>query len=70
MAGWWGFPTYDDELLGLWGAKVHKPLHHKLGRGVYYNIASKCVYRSVSRKYGDGKLVFILEAKGTLRLDQ
>lgn len=70
MAVWWGSPTYDDELLGLWGPKVYKPLYHKLGRGVYYDIASKCVYRSVLRKFWDGKVVFILEAKGTLRLDQ
>ena len=43
VAVWWRSPTYDDELLDLWGPKVYKPLYHKLGRGVYYDIASKCV---------------------------
>jgi hypothetical protein len=69
-AVWWGSPTYDNELLGLRGPTVYKPRHHKLRWGIYYDIVSKCVYRFVLRKIRNGKVVFILEAKGILRLDQ
>jgi hypothetical protein len=49
-------------MMNYWAFGDLRYINHNTIRyvgGVYYGIVSKCVYRSVLRKFRDGKVVFI-----------